>query len=175
MGDIKLGESFNSKPREFLIVRNLKQSNTLMTLAQDEAESDAVLKHISLQRDELLEHYVRAQKLALALWQNNLTKGKGKFFRVWKSCLKDVGRDEKQSEVIQAVEELTVIKEKARGIERENQTLSTENEELRQFSMDGFKIAQNVSTLSAEREKLTCDLADQAQMIKQLLEENKRL
>jgi long-subunit acyl-CoA synthetase (AMP-forming) len=33
MGDIKLGESFNSKPREFLIVRNLKQSNTLMTLA----------------------------------------------------------------------------------------------------------------------------------------------
>jgi hypothetical protein len=33
MGDIKLGESFNSKPREFLIRRNLKQSNTLMTLA----------------------------------------------------------------------------------------------------------------------------------------------
>lgn len=41
--------------------------------------------------------------------------------------------------------------------------------------MDGFKIAQNVSSLSAEREKLTCDLADQAQMIKQLLEENRRL
>lgn len=48
MGDIKLTESFNSKPREFLIVRNLKQSNTLMQLAQDEAESDAVLKHLSL-------------------------------------------------------------------------------------------------------------------------------
>jgi hypothetical protein len=79
---------------------------------------------------------------------------------VWKYCKKDVERNEKQSEVIIAVEELTVIKEKARGIERENQTLATENEELRQFSMDGFKIAQNVSTLSDEREKLTCDLAD---------------
>jgi hypothetical protein len=40
-----------------------------------------------------------------------------------------------------AVEDLTVIKEKARGIERENGTLAKENEELRQFSMDGFKIA----------------------------------
>jgi hypothetical protein len=41
--------------------------------------------------------------------------------------------------------------------------------------LDGFKIAQNISSLSAEREKLTCDLADQAEMIRQLLEENKRL
>ena len=61
---------------------------------------------------------------------------------------------------MEAVEKLTAIKEKARAIERENSTLATENEELRQFSMDGFKIAQNVNELSAEREKLTCDLAD---------------
>lgn len=146
-----------------------------MSLAQDEAESDAVLKHLSLQRDELLEHYVRAQKLGLSLCMNNHTKGKGKFFRVWQNCKKNIERDEKQVGVIEAVDELTIIKEKARAIEKENSTLATENEELRQFSMDGFKIAQNVSSLSNEREKLTCDLADQAQMIKQLLEENKRL
>ena len=42
---------------------------------------------------------------------------------------------------MRAVEDLTVLKEKVRGIERENTTLATENEELRQFSMDGFKIA----------------------------------
>jgi regulator of replication initiation timing len=42
---------------------------------------------------------------------------------------------------MESVEELTSLKEKARGIERENSTLATENEELRQFSMDGFKIA----------------------------------
>ena len=77
--------------------------------------------------------------------------------------------------MIAAVEELTAVKEKVRAMEKENSTLATENEELRQFSMDGFKIAQNVNSLSAERESLTCDLADQAQMIKQLLEENKRL
>ena len=42
---------------------------------------------------------------------------------------------------MEAVEELTIIKEKARAIERENDTLARENEELRQFSLDGFKIA----------------------------------
>lgn len=41
--------------------------------------------------------------------------------------------------------------------------------------MDGFKIAQNINALSAEREKLTIDLADQADMINHLLAENQRL
>ena len=41
--------------------------------------------------------------------------------------------------------------------------------------MEGFKIAQNVNKLSAEREKLTIDMADQAKMIKHLLQENERL
>ena len=110
-------------------------------MANEEAENDTVLKHLSLQRDELLEHYVRAQKLGLALCSNNLTKAKGKRFNVWRSLLKDNNRDESSNEVMSAVEELTIMKEKARGIERENDTLAKENEELRQFSMDGFKIA----------------------------------
>ena len=74
--------------------------------------------------------------------------------------IKETNREEKSAEVMEAVEELTIAKEKARAIERENDTLARENEELRQFSLDGFKIAQNVNTLSAEREKLTCDMAD---------------
>lgn len=53
--------------------------------------------------------------------------------------------------------------------------MANENDELRTFSMDGFKIAQNISQLSAEREKLTIDLADQADMINHLLAENRRL
>jgi hypothetical protein len=66
-----------------------------MTLAQDEAESDAVLKHLSLQRDELLEHYVRAQKLGLALCSNNITKGKSKFFRHWQNYKRHLDRVDK--------------------------------------------------------------------------------
>ena len=58
------------------------------------------------------------------------------------------------------VEQLAAIKDKKRGIEKENLELSQENEELRQFSMNGYKIAESVNQLSAEREKLTIDLAD---------------
>ena len=60
-------------------------------------------------------------------------------------------------------------------LEAENAALATENDELRQFSMDGFQIAKNVQSLSNEREKLSVDLADKTDIISQLLEENKRL
>lgn len=53
--------------------------------------------------------------------------------------------------------------------------MANENDELRTFSMDGFKIAQSINQLSAEREKLTADLADQAKMINHLIQENERL
>lgn len=34
-------------------------------LADNEAEVSTAIKHLSVQRDELLDHYVRSQKLAL--------------------------------------------------------------------------------------------------------------
>lgn len=71
---------------------------------------------------------------------------------------------------MEVVDKLTAIKDKNREIEKENQELAQENEELRKFSMDGYKIAESVNQLSAEREKLTIDLADQAETIKNLLE-----
>lgn len=53
--------------------------------------------------------------------------------------------------------------------------LAGENEELRQFSLDGYDIAKNVQALSAEREILSVDLADKAQVIRKLLDENEVL
>ena len=44
-----------------------------------------------------------------------------------------------------AVERLTSVKDKLREIEQENITLANENDELRTFSMDGFKIATNIN------------------------------
>ena len=52
------------------------------------------------------------------------------------------------------------MKESARKDDGENEALSTENDELRAYSMKGMQIAAKVGQLSAEREKLTCDLAD---------------
>lgn len=67
------------------------------------------------------------------------------------------------------------MKDKIAQFEVDNETLANENEELRQFSLDGYEIAKNVQTLTNEREKLSVDLADKAQMIRKLLDENERL
>ena len=60
-------------------------------------------------------------------------------------------------------------------MENENEAMSFENEELRQFSLDGYEIAKNVQALTLERERLSVDLADKAQMIRKLLYENEKL
>ena len=53
--------------------------------------------------------------------------------------------------------------------------MANENEELRQFSLDGYQLGKNVQNLQAERENLSVDLADKASTIKKLLDENEKL
>jgi predicted RNase H-like nuclease (RuvC/YqgF family) len=67
------------------------------------------------------------------------------------------------------------LKDKIREFEVDNEDLANENEELRQFSLDGYQIAKNVQSLGNEREKLSVDLADKANTIKKLLDENETL
>ena len=67
------------------------------------------------------------------------------------------------------------LKDKIAHFENENDTLANENEDLRQFSLDGYEIAKNVQVLTAEREKLSVDLADKSQVIRKLLDENEKL
>lgn len=55
-------------------------------------------------------------------------------------------------------------------LEQENDGLAVENEELRQFSLDGYLIAKNVKALSEERESLSVDLADKTSTIQKLLD-----
>lgn len=60
-------------------------------------------------------------------------------------------------------------------LEKTNDTLAKENDQLRQFSLDGFQIAKSVQQLSQEREKLSVDLADKSKTISDLLAINKKL
>mmetsp|Transcript_28123 Transcript_28123/g.42537 ORF Transcript_28123/g.42537 Transcript_28123/m.42537 type:complete len:236 (+) Transcript_28123:317-1024(+) len=140
-GDVHRAMDLDMQPREYLVRKALKNSTELVKLAENEGESLTVRKILTTQRDGLLEHFARAQKLALALCKDNHIKGKGTFFRLWSELRKGTKQEEALDEVKEAVEELTVVKEKQRDVERENKTLADENEELRQFSMDGFKIA----------------------------------
>jgi len=66
-------------------------------------------------------------------------------------------------------------KDKIREFEDDNESIAAENEELRQFSLDGYQIAKNVQNLGSERERLSVDLADKTNTIKKLLDENAAL
>jgi len=126
-GDLQIACHLDTYPREFLIKKSLKNSDMLVRLAEKEAESATILKLLSAERDGLLEHYLRAQKLALALCRDNHIKGKGVAFRVWQELRKGNSQAEAQAEVMQAVEEMTVAKERVRDIDRENKALADEN------------------------------------------------
>ena len=67
---------------------------------------------------------------------------------------------------------IAAIKDKIAELEKDNDSLANENEELRQFSLDGYQLGKNVQNLQAERENLSVDLADKASTIKKLLDEN---
>lgn len=70
---------------------------------------------------------------------------------------------------------IAAAKDKISELERDNEALANENEELRQFSLDGYQLGKNVTNLTQEREKLSVDLADKADTIRKLLDENERL
>ena len=73
------------------------------------------------------------------------------------------------------IEAIAGAKDKMTELENDNEALANENEELRQFSLDGYQLGRNVQNLTNEREQLSVDLADKADTIKKLLDENERL
>jgi len=67
------------------------------------------------------------------------------------------------------------FKDRIIELETDNDSLAVENEELRQFSLDGYAIAKNVKALTQDRESLSVDLADKAGTIRKLLDQNESL
>ena len=46
------------------------------------------------------------------------------------------------------IELIAALKDRLRMLETDNDTMANENEELRQFSLDGYEIAKNVQALT---------------------------
>lgn len=112
--------SLNKIPRKELMAWNIKQTTEMIRLANKEAESDNTLKHLALQRDELLEHYIRGQKLSLSACRNKHLKGLGIAISRWKDLVRFERRQEVQLKIIDAVDRLAALKDKIREDEREN-------------------------------------------------------
>lgn len=93
----------------------------------------------------------------------------------WKQEVFEQRRREANDSIREGVEAIAEVKDKSKRVEAENEHLAKENDELRRFSMDGFVIARNVQQLSDDREKLSVDLADKTEQIKELLAQNRKI
>lgn len=136
---------------------------------------DEAIDHLNIQRDNLLQHFISGQKLALALGKNNLQKSMFTAFIRWKRAAKhhEQGRlDEQLDRTNQMIADLMKHLQKLESI---NRNLLSENEELRQAALDGIEIAKAVQELTREREQLSVDLHDRASTIKKLIDDNNSL
>jgi hypothetical protein len=75
---------------------------------------------------------------------NNLKRTKHRAFMRWSKNALALKNEEADGGLRKNVELIAALKEKIRALEKENDDYSNENEELRQFSLDGYEIAKNV-------------------------------
>ena len=91
-----------------------------MLKAGNEAENNAILSHLHLQRTELLDHYIRAQKLALSSMNTSHRKYKGMVFNIWDNCRKECIRSENAEDIRGSLQEMTGVKRRIKRLEDEN-------------------------------------------------------
>lgn len=136
---------------------------------------DQAIDHLNIQRDNLLEHFIKGQKLALAKVHNNYLASLFRAFARWKRACHAGEQAELGAQLSRTkgmIDELDKHVDKLEGI---NKNLMIENEELRSAALDGIEIAKAVQDLTREREQLSKDLAMRAETIKKLIEENNNL
>jgi len=144
--------------KQDIIDKIVQDENLIGSKESTLARMDNSIDNLAIQRENLLGHFIRGQKLALALFNNNYRKSIGRAFIRWK-------QQGAEAEAMQLVEQL----ERTNGmigdlgkhiarLEATNKGLLNENEELRTAALDGIEIAKVVQELTKERESLSNDL-----------------
>ena len=137
-------------------------------------DEDTVL-HLNDQNDELFNNYKKAKRLALALSRDNMYFAKVRSFNKFEDHNNECKGRYYDDILGRNIEMIAALKDKIKEVENDNEDLAASNEELRQFSLDGYEFGKRFQSLTQEREKLSVDLADKTKTIKQLLDENERL
>jgi predicted nucleic acid-binding Zn-ribbon protein len=113
-------------------------------LAEDIESKEATIDHLQAQRETLLDNYVKAQKLALVLWVNQHKLGLHQALKKWSDYAKSQRNIETKELLKNNLASLEILKQRIKQLEGENELVASENEDLRQFSLDGYDIAKNV-------------------------------
>jgi len=70
---------------------------------------------------------------------------------------------------------ITAFKDDIARLEGANEEMAKQNDEFRRGAMEGMTMVRHVESLTADRDKLSVDLADKALTIRKLLEDNQYL
>ena len=89
------------------------------------------------------------------------------------------GKNRLQSKIEDAIkanlDQIGGLKDSIQRLEDDNEELAKQNDEFRKGAMDGITMVRHVERLTADRDKLSVDLADKALTIRKLLEDNSYL
>ena len=100
--------------------------------------------HMSVQRDELVDNYIKSQRLAIALARDNLEKGMRRSLNQMDTNAHLSRRRDFETLLERNINLIASLKERIQDFENDNVAVANENEALRQFSLDGYQIAKNV-------------------------------
>lgn len=83
--DTKMQNYLETFELKDVMTMSYNQSLNLEFLADEEAERQISIEHLKAQRDELLEHYIRAQRLAIVVLRDHSKRSMLSAFKVWSS------------------------------------------------------------------------------------------
>lgn len=92
--DETVAGSLRRKRHRLLTDLNNQQTKVLEKQAAQEAESSTVINHMNIQRDELLENFIKSQKLALSALAQNHVRSQRKAWNRWKQAVFEERRQE---------------------------------------------------------------------------------
>jgi len=81
--DRKQQTIFAAIPRKHLEVRVIANCERIDVLADHIGDKEAELGHLEIQREELMDNFIKGQKLALALWVAHRRTAQAKAFSRW--------------------------------------------------------------------------------------------
>ena len=84
----------------------MAQAKVLDLLADREAENSAIISHLNVQRDELLENYVKSQKLGLALLNDNHRHAREKAWNRWRLFCQIANKGDGEAQIYNSVNEI---------------------------------------------------------------------
>ncbi len=107
-----------------------------------------MINHLSDQNEELFNNYRKSQRLALALGRDNHRFGQMKGYTLLMDSSHRSKVKQLQAVLANNINGIAALKDKMMELENDNEALANENEELRQFSLDGYQLGKNVQSLT---------------------------